>query len=67
MFVNGVIINPADTFSLTLFNAVGPHAVGRSGDNANYLNGYVDDLRITRGFARYTATFTPSTSAFVGQ
>jgi hypothetical protein len=28
------------------------------------LDGYVDDLRITKGYARYTATFTAPTAAF---
>jgi hypothetical protein len=30
----------------------------------NYMSGNIDELRLTKGFCRYTATFTPPTTAF---
>jgi hypothetical protein len=40
--------------------------IGSSFDSYAF-NGYIDDLRITKGYARYTTTFTPPTSALLGQ
>ena len=35
-----------------------------SGISGDYLNAYVDEARITRGYARYTSNFTPPSAAF---
>ena len=63
IFVNGVVgftgaIGTTSTLSQRL--ELGAAAF----NNSNYFSGYIDDLRITKGVARYTANFTPPTAAF---
>lgn len=40
-------------------------SIGGNINNAESLNGYVDSIRLTKGFARYTENFTPPTSEFL--
>jgi len=67
MFVNGLQIGTTATSS-TSYNNVNsdPLQIGKhtTGAGTFYYNGYVDELRITKGVARYTANFTPQTVAF---
>jgi hypothetical protein len=62
LFLNGTNIN-SNASAPSNNNISGVPYVGYRG-NANFLNGYIDDLRITVGYARYTANFTAPTAAF---
>lgn len=61
-FINGT--KDATTFTLTTNFTDTNALLGRIGDGTYWLNGYIDELRVTKGVARYSANFTAPTAAF---
>lgn len=64
VFVGGVLDG---TFALTqngFTNVGGSLIVGADNGFGQVMNGFLDDLRITNGVARYTANFTPPAEEF---
>jgi hypothetical protein len=62
-FVNGIQVGATSTDSSesnATFLGIGRDTAAGTGD----YNGYIDDLRITKGVARYTTNFTPPTAPF---
>jgi len=69
-FVDGVQVGTPQINSNTIFNAAKPLLIGAVNNSttttspSSVLNGYIDDFRLTKGVARYTANFTPPAAAF---
>jgi hypothetical protein len=64
MFVGGVLQTNTHTGSVNISATVTSMGIGAANNGTEPLNGYIDDLRVTKGYARYTSNFTPPTSAF---
>jgi hypothetical protein len=65
LYINGASVYSAtDTSNLSTYTFL---TVGAWFDSTFPWNGYIDDLRITKGIARYTANFTPPTVALPRQ
>jgi hypothetical protein len=68
LFLNGNQTATTTTAWAQTFSATDILSIGATTNvTGNYLNGYIDDLRITKGIARYVNNFTPPTAAFLNK
>jgi len=68
-FIDGTELGSAQTISNFSGDTTVQYLIGASVDVPGssytyYLNGYLDDLRVTRGVARWASNFTPPAAAF---
>jgi hypothetical protein len=65
LYINGVLEGSVNNFNDYPKNAADIRFMAGfqpySGAAGDYLNGYISDMRVTKGLARYTANFTPPT------
>lgn len=66
-FVNGTQVGSNVSETKSYFTQQNYLVIGAMNGNSFPLNGYLDDLRITKGYARYTANFTPPIAPFPKQ
>jgi hypothetical protein len=62
LYVNGV--NEGSTYTDNNNYTAGLFRIGLNSFGSESFNGYLDDIRVTKGVARYTANFTPPTKEF---
>jgi hypothetical protein len=67
IYLNGVADATSAGAVTDNFNQTNIMYVGASRTGTTPLNGYIDELRITKGVARYTANFNPAQQAFPSQ
>lgn len=62
-FIDGVLTGTTEIGTFIFVNSSQPLFIGGTA-SGYYFNGYLDEVRITNGVARYTTDFTPPSAAF---
>lgn len=64
-FVDGTQLGTTDSISGTLFNGTAVLNVGAfNAGTGGWIDGWLDEFRISKGIAQWTANFTPPTEAY---
>jgi hypothetical protein len=64
VFVNGVLLATTGTFSGPLFDSNQPLTIGGNAAGGWSLNGSLDEVRISKGIARWTSNFSVPTAPY---
>jgi hypothetical protein len=66
VFLNGIGFTPTSQTlgASSLMTTYTQNSIGLYNNNYYYFNGYMDEIRITRGTARYSGNFTVPTTSF---
>ena len=63
-YLNGTSQGTVDLTGITIYDSISPLWIGAGYGVFATLNGWIDELRISKGIARWTANFTPPTVAY---
>jgi len=63
LYINGVLEDSV-TFTSSLWDSSQPLTIGSHADPGSYFSGYLDEVRISKGIARWTRNFTPPNRGF---
>ena len=63
LYIDGVVIGSSTTLR-TLHNSTAAWSIGGQTDGVDPFDGWADDVRVTKGVARYAGAFTPPKAPF---
>ena len=65
VYINGTVLNTSSLADTSNYSSTWGLSLGAYNTSGmQYMNGYIDEFRITAGLARYTANFTAPTAPF---
>ena len=65
IYIDGVVV--ASTSAPTFANSIQPVNIGNDNGTGRTWPGYIDEVRVTKGIARYGGAFTPPSAPFVSE